>query len=60
MYACHQCGKSYTLRVNLRSHQRFECGKEKQFKCNYCSYAGSRKHHLETHLIRIHHMDLGK
>nr|CAH7762030.1 unnamed protein product [Callosobruchus chinensis] len=53
MYACHQCG--YTLKFNLTSHQKFACGnKEKQFKCSLCSYAGSRKHHLEKHMLKRH------
>nr|CAI5817512.1 unnamed protein product [Callosobruchus analis] len=54
-HLCSQCGKTYTLKFNLTSHQRFECGKQKQFKCRLCSYAGSRKHHLEKHMLKRHH-----
>ncbi|KAL1129433.1 hypothetical protein AAG570_013959, partial [Ranatra chinensis] len=50
-FTCGRCGKSYKYRSNLRRHEKFECGQERQFKCHLCAYAATQKVRLVTHLI---------
>lgn len=42
--------RSYKHKASLRTHQRFECGKEPQFKCPFCRYSAKRKTSLKKHL----------
>ncbi|XP_066991959.1 longitudinals lacking protein, isoforms H/M/V isoform X16 [Anabrus simplex] len=55
-FACLNCGRSYKMKYSLRLHQRQECGKEPMFHCAYCPYRGKFKHHLKSHVARIHHI----
>lgn len=51
---CPDCGRVYKLKSSLRNHRKWECGKEPQFKCPYCSYKAKQKMHLVRHLDRVH------
>lgn len=52
--ACPDCGRAYKLKSSLRNHQKWECGKEPQFKCPYCSYRAKQKMHITRHIERMH------
>uniref|UniRef100_T1HPZ6 C2H2-type domain-containing protein n=1 Tax=Rhodnius prolixus TaxID=13249 RepID=T1HPZ6_RHOPR len=45
---CHQCRKSYVHRRGLWAHIRYECGKEPQFSCPFCTYATKLKAFFAT------------
>lgn len=51
---CPDCGRAYKLKSSLRNHQKWECGKEPQFKCPYCSYRAKQKMHITRHIERMH------
>ncbi|XP_019881123.1 longitudinals lacking protein, isoforms A/B/D/L isoform X9 [Aethina tumida] len=51
---CPNCGRAYKLKSSLRNHQKWECGKEPQFKCTYCSYRAKQKMHITRHILRMH------
>nr|CAH7762021.1 unnamed protein product [Callosobruchus chinensis] len=53
-FVCSDCGRNYKLKSSLRNHQKWECGKEPQFKCPYCSYRAKQKMHMSRHLERMH------
>ncbi|XP_050503448.1 zinc finger protein 382-like [Diabrotica virgifera virgifera] len=53
-YYCMQCGKSYSLKKNLRRHQTVECGKEKTFICPYCDKRYYYKQELTIHMKMKH------
>ncbi|XP_066250071.1 longitudinals lacking protein, isoforms A/B/D/L-like [Euwallacea similis] len=53
-HACPDCGRIYKLRSSLRNHQKWECGKEPQFKCPFCSYKAKQKMHMMRHTERMH------
>lgn len=58
-HVCADCGRIYKLRSSLRNHQKWECGKEPQFKCPFCSYKAKQKMHMLRHTERMHKgMDL--
>ncbi|XP_047111084.1 zinc finger protein 337-like isoform X3 [Schistocerca piceifrons] len=49
-FLCIRCGRSYTSKHSLSSHQRFECGVVPQFICMVCERGFKRKHHLTYHV----------
>lgn len=51
---CPDCGRGYKLKSSLRNHQKWECGKEPQFKCPYCIYRAKQKMHMARHMERVH------
>lgn len=53
-FVCNVCGRTYKLKSSLRNHQKWECGKEPQFKCPYCSYKAKQKMHMARHMERMH------
>ncbi|KAJ8932092.1 hypothetical protein NQ314_014939 [Rhamnusium bicolor] len=53
-FVCGDCGRTYKLKSSLRNHQKWECGKEPQFKCPYCSYKAKQKMHMARHMERMH------
>ncbi|KAK9882340.1 hypothetical protein WA026_020862 [Henosepilachna vigintioctopunctata] len=53
-YDCSDCGRIYKLKSSLRNHQKWECGKEPQFKCPYCVYKAKQKMHMARHMERMH------
>lgn len=53
-YPCPDCGRLYKLKSSLRNHQKWECGKEPQFQCQFCPYKAKQKMHIGRHLERMH------
>lgn len=53
-FVCGECGRTYKLKSSLRNHQKWECGKEPQFKCQICDYKAKQKMHLLRHMQRLH------
>lgn len=53
-FACPNCGRTYKLKSSLRNHQKWECGKEPQFKCPHCVYKAKQKMHMARHMERMH------
>ncbi|CAG9864646.1 unnamed protein product [Phyllotreta striolata] len=53
-FVCAVCGRTYKLKSSLRNHQKWECGKEPQFKCPYCVYKAKQKMHMARHMERMH------
>ncbi|CAH1964243.1 unnamed protein product [Acanthoscelides obtectus] len=51
---CPNCGRAYKLKSSLRNHMKWECGKEPQFNCPYCSYKAKQKMHITRHIERMH------
>lgn len=53
-FSCPDCGRMYKLKSSLRNHQKWECGKEPQFRCPYCVYRAKQKMHIGRHMERMH------
>lgn len=53
-FDCPDCGRIYKLKSSLRNHQKWECGKDPQFKCPYCVYKAKQKMHMARHMERMH------
>lgn len=53
-FECSACGRLYKLKSSLRNHQKWECGKEPQFKCPFCVYKAKQKMHVARHMERMH------
>lgn len=49
-----ECGKSYRHGASLWKHKNFECGKEPQFKCDFCMTMYTRRETLRMHLKLKH------
>lgn len=54
IYTCSMCFKNYKYDQSLKMHQRYQCGKEPQFKCNVCSYRTFLKGNMSKHCVRMH------
>lgn len=54
MHHCDKCTRRYKNREHLTRHQRYECGKEPQFKCPYCPHKCHHKCNLQDHIQRRH------
>ncbi|CAG9864626.1 unnamed protein product [Phyllotreta striolata] len=54
LFACKKCGRAYKRKSSLYNHCRWECGKEPQFKCDYCPYKGRQKIHFIMHVMAKH------
>lgn len=54
-YECpNRCGRSYKHTATLYQHLKYDCGKEKQFKCVECNRTFARKNHLKVHVYNVH------
>ena len=53
-FECPNCGRVYKLKSSLRNHQKWECGKEPQFRCPHCAYKAKQKMHIARHMERMH------
>lgn len=51
-YCCFVCDRSYRYKTSWYKHRKYECGKEPQFRCSFCSYRSHRKGNLLVHLRR--------
>lgn len=58
-FVCGVCFRSYSFKSGLSQHQRFECGKDPQFACDYpdCTYKAKRKENLKQHKRLRHSVD---
>ncbi|XP_065203452.1 gastrula zinc finger protein XlCGF7.1-like [Planococcus citri] len=55
LFVCpNNCGRSYKYKGGVQEHVRYECGREKQFKCTECPKAFHRKRDLRAHIIAVH------
>lgn len=54
VYVCKDCGKEYLHYSSVHKHRRFECGKEPQFQCCFCSHRTKLKSNLKKHLRNSH------
>ncbi|KAF7272318.1 hypothetical protein GWI33_014867 [Rhynchophorus ferrugineus] len=54
-HVCPACSREYKLKSSLRNHRRWECGKEPQFQCPFCTYKAKQKMHVNRHIERMHH-----
>lgn len=59
-FHCDNCDKSYTMKNNLRRHQRVECGKEKTILCYICNKKFYYRQELMLHIRIKHHRALNK
>lgn len=48
------CGRTYKADKYLKHHQRWECGKEPSYQCQYCDFKSKRKEGLKRHIERRH------
>ncbi|KAL1129300.1 hypothetical protein AAG570_013829 [Ranatra chinensis] len=53
-FACAACGRTYRHQSSLRSHMRYECGRDRHLACQYCQYRTHQKSNLKAHVIRMH------
>ena len=53
-FNCEHCDASYPVRKSLINHKRLKHGEAKQFACQYCVYATTKKDHLEKHVRSQH------
>lgn len=53
-FVCDRCGRSYMRKDSLQRHMQWECGKEPQFQCPYCTQRCKRKAHWLRHIRRQH------
>lgn len=55
-FVCDDCGKCYNRKGNLGRHKRYECGKDKQFRCAACPKSFFRKDKLCFHMKMCHNV----
>lgn len=53
-YCPNNCGRKYKYKTGLCAHLKFECGKEPQFHCKFCSKKFTLKGNLKTHYALVH------
>lgn len=58
-FQCPRCNRGYKLKSSLRNHEKWECGMEPQFQCQYCPYRAKQKMHVARHIERMHVNKLG-
>lgn len=58
-FTCDRCDRTYMHKCSLYKHQKWECGKECNFKCSYCSYGAKQKISLKNHVLKKHSENFG-
>jgi len=53
-YPCDQCDASFPVKMSLSNHKRLKHGDVKQFNCEKCVYATSKKENLQQHIQSVH------
>lgn len=53
-YHCPICNAGYTYKKTLKTHMKYDCGKEPRFKCPYCSKRDKCSSNIYKH-IRMRH-----
>nr|CAI5865333.1 unnamed protein product [Callosobruchus analis] len=51
-FSCSSCPRSYKRKCDLVRHTRYECGKEKTFRCDYCDKAFHLKTNCRAHMLQ--------
>lgn len=54
VYPCPKCGKKYQHKNSRRTHLLYECGKEPNFKCPYCTHKCKQIGNLRKHIALRH------
>ncbi|KAL6434191.1 hypothetical protein ACFW04_005953 [Cataglyphis niger] len=55
---CPQCGRTYKMKRNLKTHMKFECGGQRNFKCHVCPSKYTQNISLRRHLLQRHNIYL--
>ncbi|XP_072382445.1 uncharacterized protein lola isoform X9 [Diabrotica undecimpunctata] len=55
-FPCHNCGKIYKHRGNMRRHMVYECGKDARFQCSFCDRKFHQQSNLKRHFENKHTM----
>lgn len=55
-FYCPLCNRGYKYLRNMKSHMKYECGKEPQFACPVlgCLHRSKTKSNLKVHMIKMH------
>ncbi|XP_029036919.1 longitudinals lacking protein-like isoform X19 [Osmia bicornis bicornis] len=53
-YHCPRCNAGYTYKKTLKTHMKYDCGKEPRFKCPYCNKRDKCSSNIYKH-IRVRH-----
>ncbi|XP_033208723.1 zinc finger protein 26-like [Belonocnema kinseyi] len=54
-FKCEKCARTYTLKQNLKFHQKYQCGDVlPQFSCKYCNKRFKQKSHMTRHMRYTH------
>ncbi|XP_066584386.1 longitudinals lacking protein, isoforms H/M/V isoform X11 [Prorops nasuta] len=53
-YHCPRCNAGYTYKKTLKTHMKYDCGKEPRFKCPYCNKRDKCSSNVYKH-IRMRH-----
>ncbi|KAL7636975.1 UNVERIFIED_CONTAM: hypothetical protein RMT77_012733 [Armadillidium vulgare] len=48
--SCKYCNIDFKSKVELKTHLKSQC--KRKFKCSHCSYEGSNKRNLNSHMLR--------
>lgn len=56
--ACPQCGRTYKMKRNLKTHMKFECGGQRNFVCHVCPAKYTQNISLRRHLLQRHNIYL--
>ena len=59
---CDKCGKSFIYELSLKQHVNFRCKfseyeqneRKKVFNCDHCHMTFTKKHNLQSHVIKVH------
>ncbi|XP_059151183.1 myoneurin-like isoform X19 [Physella acuta] len=55
-FRCTTCGKGFQTKTGQQTHMQSHDGRT--FLCSYCDFKFKLKHHLKTHLKRIHKLSM--
>ncbi|RZF39442.1 hypothetical protein LSTR_LSTR000963 [Laodelphax striatellus] len=58
-FPCPTCGKIYLRKNSRRTHMLYECGKEPNFKCPFCTHRSKQPGNMRRH-VALKHTDLVK
>ncbi|XP_018310300.1 longitudinals lacking protein, isoforms A/B/D/L isoform X7 [Mycetomoellerius zeteki] len=56
MPTCPQCGRTYKMKRNLKTHMKFECGGQRNFLCHLCPSKYTQNISLRRHLLQRHNL----